>query len=443
MSDSGSGSDDADPIHGTRLWRAVRAGDVTEITKALPSVRGVDGGGRNAYEASSPDRSAGGRPQRGAIPSGGGGGDAATRLPGWRPVSLAECDADGQTALHLAARLGNAAVVALLLERGAELNGQDAAGRTPFVEAAKHGAAAVAAVLVAAALRNERAARGTSEDLEQMLDREARDALLGMMHGAADAGDVVGVRAGLEAVATLVGKAIRVGDTMYIEKILGAGLEVGLSGAAALARRHSQDAMAEFLEGLEAARAPTQPPARPVAEESGEAGQDADEDGLADDDEEEDDDEEGGEPEPAENKPPSVAERLAQGELRLLERALLETDLAKIDQILATHRESFRSVPVGAAVAGGRLAVREAWQRLRRRRRELQTEQRKLRDSAAAPPDEEDDVEHSQQKRQEEHLCGICRESLRPPACQCAKGHVFCGECLKDSLQRIPECPIW
>jgi hypothetical protein len=437
------------------LVRAVRLGDVTELTKALPAVRGVDGHGQHVYGASSPDRasSLGGNSSKGrlekrkaeadveAVPSAS--AQAASRLPAWRPLSLAETDASGQTPLHLAAQLGHISVVSLLLERGAELNARDKIGCTPFVLAAAHGNAAVVAALVSAALRTEHATRGESDDLEPMLDREARAALLAMVHNAADAGDVVGTRSGLEAVATLVGKAIRIGDTLYIEKILDAGLEVETSAAAVLARRHSQTAMAKFLDDLSAARAPKQPSMRSsVTDVTG----DKEEEAAGESDEED-----GGPGEAVhENRVVSVAERLVQGELRVLAEALAETDLVKIDRILATHRESFRSLPAAGsqmlgAAASGRIAVREAWQRLKRRRRELQKEQRQNRGFPAAQASKGDEMTRPGLGRQQptQQLCGICREMLQPPACQCAKGHIFCGKCLKDSLQRLPECPIW
>ena len=417
------GESESDPIHATRLWRAVRCGDVTELTKALPSVRGVDGQGQHLYSASSPDRGAGASA----------GAQEPSRLPAWRPVSLAETDAAGQTVLHLAAQLGNVGVVSMLLERGAELNARDSSGRSPVVLAARHGKAAVVAALVSAALRMERATGGANEDLESMLDREVQQAFLAMVHNAADAGDVVGVRPGLEAVATLVGKAARVGDTLYIEKVLGAGLEIELSAAAALARRHSQTAMANFLESLNAARAPKQSSMSSAGEEGA--------DGVAADEDDEDADE-GSQPE-HENRVESVAERLVQGEVRVLVQALVETDLAKIDRVLATHRESLQML---GDAAGGRMAVREAWQRLKRRRRELQNEQRQSRDISVAQPNDSETTRLRHGRRQlhaPAHLCGICREVLRPPACQCAKGHIFCGQCLRDSLQRVPECPTW
>eukprot|EP01043_Picozoa_sp_COSAG02_P014663 COSAG02_NODE_608_length_19607_cov_201.543059_5_plen_441_part_00 len=437
------------------LIRAVRFGDVTELTKALPSVRGVDGHGQHVYGASSPDRvsSLGGssskgrfeerQAEAGVVAVSSAGAQESSRLPAWRPVSLAETDASGQTALHLAAQIGNVGVVSLLLERGAELNARDVRGCTPFVLAARHGKATIAAALVSAALRTEHATRGKSEDLECMLDREARDALLAMVHNAADAGDVVGVRYGLEAVANLVAKAIRIGDTLYIEKILGAGLEIETSAAAVLARRHSQTAMAKFLGDLSAARAPQQLSMGSSVED--EAGNEKD-DAAGESDEEDD----GAGQAAHENRVVSVAERLVQGEVRLLAQALAETDLVKIDRILATHRESFRSLPIAGsqmlgAAASGRVAVREAWHCLKRRRRELQKEQRENRNFSAAETNKRDEMTRQLLGRQQptQQLCGICQEMLRPPACQCVKGHIFCSTCLKDSLERIPECPIW
>lgn len=445
MSSSESGSD---PIHSTRLWRAVRRGDVTELTNALPLVRGVDGHGQHVYQASSPDRGrAAGSPNVRESCKAGARVEVqgASRLPTWRPVSLVETDGDGQTVLHLAAELGNVAVVSLLLERGAELNAKDATGRTPLVHAAKHCASAVVAALVAAAYRTERATDGKSEDLEHMLDRSAREAVLTMLHNAADAGDVAGVRSGLEAVATIVGKAICIGDTMYIEKILAAGLEVDLSAAATLARRRSQISMAKFLEDLDATRAPRQPTTSPDVDEGAGKGHDPEQDPSGD---EQDDDDLSPQPE-QENQPLSIAERLATGEVRLLEGALLETDLVKIDKILATHRESFRGRPAEAprilgAAASDRTAVREAWYRLKRRRRELERAQRQNRDFSIAKIGEDVELRLPQLGHQRAtRFCGLCREVLTPPASQCAKGHVFCGDCLRLTLERVPRCPIW
>jgi ankyrin repeat protein len=55
---------------------------------------------------------------------------------------------DGQTALHLAARAGHAAVVALLLAHGAPPDVEDENGRTPLLLAAIEGHVAALGTLL-------------------------------------------------------------------------------------------------------------------------------------------------------------------------------------------------------------------------------------------------------------------------------------------------------
>ena len=61
-------------------------------------------------------------------------------------------DPDGNTPLHVAATIGSAAEVRLLLDRGADANAVNAAGRSPLVSAlaAPHDKAAIVEALVAA-----------------------------------------------------------------------------------------------------------------------------------------------------------------------------------------------------------------------------------------------------------------------------------------------------
>ena len=119
MEDDGGGGPDG--VEGSRLWRAVVAGDLMALRMALPAVRGVDGGARfSVFGAASPDR------KRGAVPAGGpdegsgdegegqGGGGAWSdesegegdeappgRLQGWRPLSLARTNAAGGCATRI------------------------------------------------------------------------------------------------------------------------------------------------------------------------------------------------------------------------------------------------------------------------------------------------------------------------------------------------------
>lgn len=67
-------------------------------------------------------------------------------LPGLDPD---RAGADGGTALHQAARLGNAALAATLLAAGATRAVVDRYGRTPLIDAARHGAADVTTQLLA------------------------------------------------------------------------------------------------------------------------------------------------------------------------------------------------------------------------------------------------------------------------------------------------------
>ena len=55
---------------------------------------------------------------------------------------------DGWTPLYIAAGYGHAAVAALLLDRGAEVNSKDNGGWTPLHDAALHGYADVTALLL-------------------------------------------------------------------------------------------------------------------------------------------------------------------------------------------------------------------------------------------------------------------------------------------------------
>lgn len=101
------------------------------------------------------------------------------------PALLAATNADGDTALHLAAWQGHRAVVTLLLDRGAAVDAPGDGGRTPLHYAVREGQAKVAKVLLdAGADPYRRDADGTSawyaaalaadDDVIRALDRSGR-----------------------------------------------------------------------------------------------------------------------------------------------------------------------------------------------------------------------------------------------------------------------------
>jgi ankyrin repeat protein len=89
------------------------------------------------------------------------------------PVKVAKHD--GQTALHLAARRGHSAIVRMLVDKGADAHARDQEGRTPLFLAVEAGEAGVLEMLVASppAAVDTPNARGTTPLMRALYDRHA------------------------------------------------------------------------------------------------------------------------------------------------------------------------------------------------------------------------------------------------------------------------------